>query len=271
MSAQSVVGLPPHESAAPRLRSGGRRWTGLVPSIPRRAAISAALVGLAAAVLAFVALAVLAPRFGWFAPPRIAPAPSGGLAEGSPWPSPVPVIRSSELWYATSPARGVWAELKVVLDNPLRTGPGHPSRTTLLVSPTLMEDFRIRSTEPKLLGQPRRRPDGRYALVFPAPLPESLNWYRVYLEARKPAPRPLALYFLLDGQVSASLQEQTPTQTQVFYADRQADPFRVVPEPLVSWVPGQAGSAFPVLVLYAVAIGAIAAAGCIAAFWAVRR
>jgi hypothetical protein len=165
----------------------------------------------------------------------------------------------------------VWAELKVVLDNPLRAGTGHPSRTTLLISSTLMEDFRLRSTEPKLLGQPRRRPDGRYALVFPAPLPESLNWYRVYLEARHQAPRPLAISFMLDGRASASLPEQPPIPATIYHTDRQSDPFLVVPEPLVSWVPGQAGTAFPVLVLYAVAIGSIAAAGCIAAFWAVRR
>ena len=268
MSAQSVVGLPPRESAAPGVGAARRAWNGVRLPVSRRAAASAALVGLVAALLAYVGLSIAAPRFGWFAPDRTAPAQ---LGEGSPWPSPVPVIRSSELWYATTPARGVWAELKVVLDNPLRPGAGHPTRTTLLVSPTLMEDFRIRSTEPKLVVQPRRRPDGRYALVFPAPLPESLNWYRIYLETRKQAPRPLALSFVFDGQASASLQEQPPTPAQVFYSDRQSDPFRVVPEPLVSWVPGQAGSAFPILVLYAVAIGSIAAAGCIAAFWAVRR
>src|SRR5687768_923585 len=267
MSAQTVVGRPPREPASARLESAGRTWTRPRSRVSRRAAVSASLVGLAAALLAFVLLAVAAPRFGWFAPPRTAP--PAQLGEGSPWPSPVPVIRSSELWYATTAARGVWAELKVVMDNPLRPGVGHPTRTTLLVSSTLMEDFRIRSTEPKLVVQPRRRPDGRYALVFPAPLPESLNWYRVYLEARKPAPRPLAVSFVLEGQ--PNLQEQAPTPAQVFYTDRQADPFGVVPEPLVSWVPGQAGSAFPVLVLYAVAIGTIAAAGCIAAFWAVRR
>ena len=268
MSAQSVAGLPPRESDAPGLGGAGRAWSGFPLPVSRRAAQSAALVGLIAALVAFIALSIAAPRFGWFAPVRTAPAQ---LAEGSPWPSPVPVIRSSELWYATTPARGVWAELKVVLDNPLRPGAGHPTRTTLLISSTLMEDFRIRSTEPKLVVQPRRRPDGRYALVFPAPLPESLNWFRVYLETRKQAPRPLALSFVFEGQASASLQEQPPMPAQVFYSDRQSDPFRVVPEPLVSWVPGQAGSAFPILVLYALAVGSIAAAGCIAAFWAVRR
>ena len=266
MSAQTVAGLPTRETAAGSLWPSGRSPRPSARALSRRSAISAAVDGVLAALIAFVVLVLVAPRLGWFAPPQTATAQ---LGEGSPWPSPVPVIRSSEIWYATSPAQGVWAELKVVLDNPLRAGTSNATRTTLLVSSTLMEDFRIRSTEPKLLVQPRRRPDGRYALVFPAPLPESLNWYRVYLEARKSAPRPLALSFLLDGQ--SNLQEQPPVPAQVFLADRQADPFRVVPEPLVSWVPGQAGSAFPVLVLYAVAIGAIAAAGCVAAFWAVRR
>jgi len=202
---------------------------------------------------------------------RSAVAAASGAAgsQGAPWPSPVPVLRSSELWYATTPAAGVWAELKVVLDNPLQAGQAAPTKTTLLLSSTLMEDFKIRSTEPKLLTQPRRRPDGRFALVFAAPIPESLNWFRIYLETRKASPRPLSLGFMLDG--SKNLAEQPPTPAQVFYADRQADPFKVVPEPLVSWVPGQARSAFPVLVVYAAAIGAVAAAGCVAAFWAVRR
>jgi hypothetical protein len=265
MSAQSVAGLPANERDSQPFWPF-RRWRFGEP-LPRRVVARAAAVGAAVAVLTYAALAVAAPRFGWFARP--APPPAATLGEGSPWPSPVPVIRSSELWYATTPTRGVWAELKIVLDNPLRAGPTNPTRTTILVSGTLMEDFRIRSTEPNLLVQPRRRPDGRYALVYPAPLPESLNWYRVYLETRKSAPRPLSLGFMLEGQ--RNLEEQTPVPAQIFFADRQADPFRVVPEPLVSWVPGQAGSAFPILVLYAVAIGSVAAAGCVAAFWAVRR
>ncbi|MGI8422893.1 MAG: hypothetical protein ACR2NO_02025 [Chloroflexota bacterium] len=224
------------------------------------------LVGIAVALATFAALVMLAPRLGQFARPG--PVVTA-LSEGSPWPSPVPIIRSSELWFATTPAPGVWAELKLVLDNPLRAGAANPTKTTILVSGTLMEDFRVRSTEPKLLTQPRRRPDGRYALVFPAPLPESLNWFRVFLEARRSTPRPLSLGFMLDG--SQNLAEEPPTAVHVFYADRQSDPFMVVPEPLVGWVPGQAGSAFPILVLYAVAIGTIAAAGCVAAFWVVRR
>src|SRR5688500_3098032 len=266
MSAQTVVGLPSGETAVSRSWPFDRPRRRDRRPIPRRVVAAAALVGAVVAAVAFVVLVVAAPRFGWFAKPVAQPA---RLVEGSPWPSPVPVIRTSELWYATTPERGVWAELRVILDNPLRSGAANPTRTTLLVSGMLMEDFRIRSTEPKLLVQPRRRPDGRYALVYPAPLPESLNWYRVYLETRKSAPRPLSLGFMLEGQ--RNLEEQTPVPAQIFFADRQADPFRVVPEPLVSWVPGQAGSAFPILVLYAVAIGSVAAAGCVAAFWAVRR
>src|SRR5688500_10813151 len=266
MSAQTVVGLPSGETAATRFWPFDRPRRRDRRPVSRRVVAGAVAVGAVVAIVTFAVLAIAAPRFGWFARPVAQPT---RLGEGSPWPSPVPVIRTSELWFATAPERGVWAELRVVLDNPLRAGATNPTRTTLLVSGTLMEDFRIRSTEPKLLVQPRRRPDGRYALVFPAPLAESLNWYRVYLEARKSAPRPLALGFMLDGQ--RNLEEQPPVPAQVFFTDRQADPFRVVPEPLVSWVPGQAGSAFPILVLYAVAIGSIAAAGCVAAFWTVRR
>ncbi|HEU5317753.1 MAG TPA: hypothetical protein VFX49_16700 [Chloroflexota bacterium] len=222
---------------------------------------TAALVGLAAALLSLLALLIILPRLSRPAAPTLL---TLGQA-GSPWPVPIPLIRSAELWYATAPKPGVWAELKVVLDNPLQAG---PDRTTLIVSGTLMEDFRVRSTEPKLLTQPRRRPDGRYALVFPAPIPESLNWYRVYLEARRTNPRPLSLGYMLDG--AKNLPDVPPTPARIFYTDRQSDPFMVVPEPLVGWVPGQARSAFPVLVLYAVAIGAVAAAGCAAAFRVVK-
>ena len=264
MSAQSVVGLAPREPAPPGFWPAGRSWTGAGPS--RRTVVTAALVGVATALLAFVLLSVAAPRTGWFAPARTAPTQ---LAEGSPWPSPVPAIRSSELWYASTPAPGVRAELKLVLDNPLRPGAGHPTRTTLFVSATLLEDFRIRSTEPRLLMQPRRRPDGRYALVFPAPHPESLNWYRVYLEARKNAPRPPAVSFMLEGQ--PNLQEQPPLPAQVYVADRQADPVRVIPERLDGRAAGWAGNTVPSLTLYAVAIGSAAAAGCIAASWMLRR
>jgi hypothetical protein len=232
---------------------------------PRGAARVALLAGVGVTALSFAAL-LMVWRLG--ARPEPAPATPAAVAasQGAPWPVPQPAIRSSELWYATSPAPGVWAELKVVLDNPLTSG---PTRTTLFVSGTLMEDFRIRSTEPKLLTQPRRRPDGRYALVFAAPIPESLNWYRVFLECRNSAPRTVKLGFMLDG--AKSLTEHPPVPAEVYFADRQADPFLVVPESIVRWVPGQAHTAFPVLVVYAVLLGAVAAAGCAAAFWAVRR
>src|SRR5919202_1367580 len=61
---------------------------------------------------------------------------------------PAPMIRSAELWYATTPAAGVWDELKIVLDNPLSVG---ATKTDLLVAGPLLEDFKIRSTEPPLL------------------------------------------------------------------------------------------------------------------------
>ena|GEM_PF-3045103 len=235
-------------------------------AVPRGTLLIAAGIGIAVMLLSLYGLALFAERSSRSA---VAAASSASGSQGAPWPTHVPVVRSSELWYATTPLAGVWAELKVVLDNPLQAGEAAPTKTTLLLSGTLMEDFKIRSTEPKLLTQPRRRPDGRYALVFAAPIPESLNWFRIYLETRNGSPRPLSLGFMLDG--TKNLAEQAPTLAQVFYVDRQADPFKVVPEPLVGWVPAQARSAFPVLVLYAAAIGTVAASGCIAAFWAVRR
>lgn len=259
MAAQSVAGLPLGGPAA-----GGRRFAGFsFKPPPRRVVVLAALAGLGAALATLCALVLVLPRV------ATSDRAAGSIGEGSPWPAPFPLVRSGELWYATVPAPGVWAELKVVVDNPLQAGPSNPTRSTLLVSGTVLEDFRIRSTEPKLLTQPQRRPDGRYAFVFPAPIPESLNWYRVYLECRKATPRALSLTFMWDG--ARDVPELAPSAAQVFYTDRQADPFKVVPEPLVHWVPGQSTSAFPVLVLYALAVGAVAAAGCVAAFWTVRR
>jgi hypothetical protein len=255
MVAQTVAGIP---AGPPR----GERRPFLTGGLSRRTVVTAAAVGWVVMLLSLAALLYFTQRAAELERARA----NATTAQGAPWPTPLPIIRSSELWYATTPAPGVWAELKVVLDNPLQAG---PTKTTLLVSGSLLEDFKIRSTEPKLLTQPRRRPDGRYALVFPAPIPESLNWLRVFLECRKAAPRPLSLGFMLDG--ARALPDQSPTTAQVFFSDRQADPFIVVPERLVSWVPGQAQSAFPVLVVYAVAMGTIAAAGCVAAFWAVRR
>jgi hypothetical protein len=243
---------------------GGHRSAGGSTLSRRVLAISLA-IGLAAAAVSLITLYYLVPRLARPAP--VSPTSSAiAASQGAPWPSPAPTIRSSEVWYATTPAPGVWAELKVVLDNPVESD---ATRTTLLVSGSVLEDFRIRSTEPRLLSQPQRRPDGRYAFVFPAPISESLNWYRVFLVCRKSSPRPLQVGFMLDG--ATSLTDTEPTPTKVFYSDRQADPFLVVPEPLVSWVPGQAQTAFPVLVLYALAMGGVAAAGCVAAFWAIRR
>jgi hypothetical protein len=179
---------------------------------------------------------------------------------------PAPTIRTAELRYATRPAPGVWAELKIVLDNPIAAA---AEKCALLVPGTLLEDFQIRSTEPKLLSPPRRRPDGRYALIFPAPISESWNWYRLDLKARRDSHRPLEVGFLLEG--AADVPETAPVRAQVLYADRLADPFMVVPEPLVRWVPGRAGGAFPVLLVFTVALAATVLAGCLAAFRLVRR
>ena len=258
MAAQSVAELP---FGAP---AGGRRLLRALTPTTSRTRV-ALLVGGVVMALSLAGLLLLS-RYAARPYPDPAAVTANAASHGAPLPIPDPVIRSSELWYATRPAPGVWAELKVVVDNPLAAG---PSRASLLVSGTLMEDFRIRTAEPKLLTQPRRRPDGRYALVFPAPIPGSLNWYRISLECRNGTPRALNLGFMLDG--ARSLTEHPPVPAEVYYTDRQSDPFLIVPESIVRWVPGQAHTAFPVLVVYAVILGMVAAAGCAAAFWAVRR
>ena len=181
--------------------------------------------------------------------------------------APRPRITSSELRFATRPASGVWVELKIVLDNPLPPTDSGPRHTVLLLPGTLMEDYKLRGSEPTLVAAPMRRSDGRYALVFPAPLSQSLNWYRVDLEVRHARPRPLSLSVMLDRP----LLETATRVPQVQYADRDADPFLVVPEPVVAWIPGAAGGALPVLVLYTLAVTVLIGGGCAVAFLAVRR
>ncbi|MBI3974394.1 MAG: hypothetical protein HY332_24200 [Chloroflexi bacterium] len=177
-----------------------------------------------------------------------------------------PAIEAAELRLMTGPRRGVWAELKVILDNPQVLA---ATSTTLLVSGTLLDDYELQETDPRLLAPPRRLVDGQYALVFPPPLDRSLNWYRVHLVARSSAPRPVRLSIVLDG--TGPLQETSAREARVLLVDREADPFMIVPEPLVGWLPGQGRGVFPILVVYAVAVALVAIAGCIAAFWLVRR
>lgn len=177
-----------------------------------------------------------------------------------------PSIDLAELTYSTTPAPGVWAELKVIVNNPLNVP---AQKCVLLVPDSVLEDFRIRSTDPKLLAPPRRRPDGRYALIFAPPLNQSLNWYRVNLEVRDHSPRPIQVSYAMDG--IRGVPETPQVSPRVLYTDREEDPFMVIPDALVGWLPGQGRGAFPVLVGYAVAVGAVILAGCATAFWMVRR
>jgi hypothetical protein len=180
---------------------------------------------------------------------------------------PVPTIQVADLRYERQPAPGVWAELKVILDNPLPGEQASPTHTVLLVPGAFFEEFNIRSTEPKLLAPPRLRSDGRYALLFPAPLALSLNWYRLELVVSRRATPPAQVSILLDQP----LYETRSKVVAVHYADRDADPFRVVPEPLVGWLPGRQGSALPLLLAYTLALAGVTVVGCAAAFRLVRR
>ena len=60
--------------------------------------------------------------------------------------------------------------------------------------------------------------------------------------------------------------ETAPLAARVFYADREADPFRIVPEPLVAPVPDRGRGAFGLLVGFALALAALAVAGLAAVF-----
>jgi len=181
--------------------------------------------------------------------------------------APMPALQAAELRYATRPAPGVWAEVKVILDSPLPDGPAAATHAALLVPGTFFEDFAIRSTEPLLVAPPRRRSDGRYALLFPAPLAQSLNWYRLELVVRRSAPRPVQVGIMIDRP----LFETRTTKAAVRYVDEEADPFKVVPAPLVAWLPDQPRTTLPLLLTFTLALGVTVAAGCAAAFRAVRR
>jgi hypothetical protein len=194
----------------------------------------------------------------------------GACAPGGAQARPAPTVRQAELWYATAPAPGVWVELKLVLDNPVAL---EAERTVLRLPAALMEDFTLRDAEPPLLDPPVREPDGRYAFVFPAPLDRSLNWYRLFLTARRPAPRPLQVAVAIERAPGAPAPRlDVPAVTpRTRYVDREADPFWVVPEELVAWLPSHPGALLPLLTVAAAILAITAAAGCLAAFWLQKR
>ena len=179
-----------------------------------------------------------------------------------------PEVRRAELWFATTPAPGVWADLLLVLDNPL----AEPAERTVLRFPaTLLEDFALRDTEPPLLGPPVREADGGYAFVFPPPLDRSLNWYRVYLAARRQGPRPFRWRCRSTAPPAPAVLSLSPTAPRARYVDRAADPFRTVPEALVAWLPSRPAVLLPLLVLTGAVLATTVTAGCLAAFWLQKR
>jgi hypothetical protein len=190
-----------------------------------------------------------------------------GPGQSAP-PERSPAVRRAELWFATTPAPGVWADLLLVLENPL----AEPAERTVLRFPaTLLEDFALRDTEPPLLGPPVREADGGYAFVFPPPLDRSLNWYRVYLAARRQGPRPFQVAVSIDRPAGAGPLALSPTAPRARYVDRAADPFRTVPEALVAWLPSRPAALLPLLVLTGAVLATTVTAGCLAAFWLQKR
>lgn len=198
--------------------------------------------------------------------PLFHPRPKRVLTAGA---NSIPTVRVAELWYATTPAPGVWAELKIVLDYPGAVLEPASERTTLIVPASVFQDFRLRSTEPALVAPPRPLAGGGYALVFPAPLSHSWNWFRLQLEARSASPRPVRCAFqLIEGKRSLELDA---VPVAVYYSDRQADPFMDVPTPLLRWLPGPGRAAFVALLGLTLFVSGAAVAGCAAAFWNVRH
>jgi hypothetical protein len=192
---------------------------------------------------------------------------------------PAPRVREAELWYASTPAPGVWVELKLVLENPdVLEG----ERTVFRFPARLLDDFSVRDAEPPLLGPPVQEADGRYAFAFPAPLDRSYNWYRLFLAARTVAPRPFQVAVAIEGRAAASAGgaaasgaarrlDVPPVAPRIRYVDREADPFRVVPEALVGWLPSQPGALLPLMTAMAAVLAITAGAGCLAAFWLQKR
>jgi hypothetical protein len=190
-------------------------------------------------------------------PRRPAPAAGAGDGRGLSRPS----VRQAELILASTPSRGVWGELTVILDNPLVLG---ARRTLLYLPPTFVEDYDVRDTEPDMLLPPQRVSDGRYALTFPAPLEQSWNWYRVDLVARRAGPRPLQVTIAIEG--GPARIEVGPATPRTRLADHAADPFLVIPEFLVQWVPGRSPQVFPLSLLAAGLMIVVLTGGCLALF-----
>lgn len=197
---------------------------------------------------------------------------------GTPPARPAPRVREAELWYASNPAPGVWVELKLVLENPdVLEG----ERTVFRFPAWLLDDYTVRDAEPPLLGPPVQEADGRYAFAFPAPLDRSFNWYRLFLAARTAAPRAFQVAVAIEGRAAASpaaagagagRRLDVPAVTpRTRYVDREADPFRVVPEALVGWLPSRPGALLPLMTAMAAVLAITAGAGCLAAFWLQKR
>jgi hypothetical protein len=189
-------------------------------------------------------------------------------------------VREAELWYASSPAPGVWVELKLVLENPdVLEG----ERTVFRVPPRVLDDFALRDAEPPLLGPPVQEADGRYAFAFPAPLDRSYNWYRLFLSTRGHDPRPFQVAVAIEGHAGSAVAPggggaapgrrlDVPAVTpRTRYVDREADPFRVVPEALIAWLPSRPRALLPLMAATAAVLAMTAGAGCLAAFWLQKR
>ena len=74
----------------------------------------------------------------------------------------------------------------------------------------------------------------------------------------------------LPGQGSRRLDVPAVTPRTRF-VDREADPFRVVPEALVAWLPSRPGALLPLMTAMAAVLAITAGAGCLAAFWLQKR
>lgn len=74
------------------------------------------------------------------------------------------------------------------------------------------------------------------------------------------------------GQPPASRPpEVPPALARPRFVDREADPFLVVPEVLVGWLPRRSDVLLPLFMATAAALVTAVAGGSLAAFWLLRR
>ena len=75
----------------------------------------------------------------------------------------------------------------------------------------------------------------------------------------------------IDRAASAGALALSPRPLGPVTSIGEADPFRMVPEALVAWLPSRPAVLLPLLVLTGAVLATTVTAGCLAAFWLQKR